>query len=231
MGCRHIDMFSDVDNADLILVWGTDPSTSTPPEMFQRLKRAAEEGAEIIVIDPRKTKAAFLDGSQWLPVRPGSDGALALGMAHILIRDELYDAEFVADWTHGFEEFADYVKDFTPEHVCDLTASSRIKLKHWPTRLSRRRGRPMSCTAGLEYTKSGVQNIRAVMVLWALAANWMSKVAAAFCAGTVFCRSPQRDNSKPPRIQSIHRRRQVSGLCPLLWWRTPCPPVAASHYR
>jgi len=42
MGCLHIDMFSDVDNADLILVWGTDPSTSTPPEMFIRLKRAAE---------------------------------------------------------------------------------------------------------------------------------------------------------------------------------------------
>ena len=44
MGCRHIDMFSDVDNSDLIIVWGTDPSTSTPPEMFQRLKRAREEG-------------------------------------------------------------------------------------------------------------------------------------------------------------------------------------------
>jgi len=63
MGCLHIDMFSDVDNADLILVWGTDPATSTPPEMFQRLKNAAEEGAEIIVIDPRKTKAAGLKGS------------------------------------------------------------------------------------------------------------------------------------------------------------------------
>ena len=169
MGCRHIDMFSDVDNADLILVWGTDPSTSTPPEMFQRLKRAAEEGAEIIIIDPRKTKAAFLDGSQWLPVRPGSDGALALGMAHILIRDELYDAEFVADWTHGFEEFADYVKDFTPEHVCDLTGIEPDQIEALAHKIVEAEGATYVMYTGLEYTKSGVQNIRAVMVLWALA--------------------------------------------------------------
>ena len=52
MGCLHIDMFSDVDNADLIVVWGTDPSTSTPPAMFEQLKTAADEGAEIIVNRP-----------------------------------------------------------------------------------------------------------------------------------------------------------------------------------
>ncbi|MFW6284615.1 MAG: molybdopterin-dependent oxidoreductase, partial [Desulfosalsimonas sp.] len=62
MGCRHIDMYSDVDNADLILVWGTDPSTSTPPAMYRRLANAAAEGAEIIVIDPRKTRCADLEG-------------------------------------------------------------------------------------------------------------------------------------------------------------------------
>ena len=169
MGCLHIDMFSDVDNSDLILVWGTDPSTSTPPAMFTRLQRAAEEGVEIIVIDPRKTRAAELTGSQWLPVRPGSDGALALGLAHVLIRDRLYDTEFVEKWTTGFEEFATYVQDFTPEYVSTLTGIDAERIEDLAQRLVEAEGASYVMYTGLEYTKSGVQNIRAVMVLWALA--------------------------------------------------------------
>lgn len=68
MGCLHTDMFSDIDNSDLIIVWGTDPSTSTPPEMFGRLVRASREGARIIVIDPRQTASAKLPDSLWVPI-------------------------------------------------------------------------------------------------------------------------------------------------------------------
>ncbi len=169
MGCLHIDMFSDIDNSDLILVWGTDPANSTPPVMFERLKIASEEGAEIIVIDPRKTRAAELEGSEWLPIRPGSDGALALGLSHILIRDNLYDEEFVEEWTLGFDEFAEYVKDFTPEHVSKITGIKESRIESLAESLSDAEGASYIMYTGLEYTKSGVQNIRAVMVLWALA--------------------------------------------------------------
>ena len=169
MGCLHIDMFSDVDNADLIIVWGTDPSTSTPPIMFEQLKTAADEGAEIIVIDPRKTAAAELPGSQWIPIRPGSDGALALGLCHLLIRDGIYDKPFVDEWTVGFAEFADYVKDFTPERVSELTGIDIETIEDLAERIVDAEGASYVMYTGLEYTKSGVQNIRAVMVLWALA--------------------------------------------------------------
>ena len=169
MGCLHIDMFSDVDNSDLILVWGTDPSTSTPPEMFERLKTAADEGAQIVVIDPRKTRSADLPGSQWLPIRPGSDGALALGFCHILIRDRLYDENFVGKWTLGFDEFADYVKSFTPEHVASITGVDEAQIEELAESIVDAEGATYLMYTGLEYTKSGVQNIRAVMVLWALA--------------------------------------------------------------
>jgi anaerobic selenocysteine-containing dehydrogenase len=169
MGCLHIDMFSDIDNSDLIWVWGTDPSTSTPPEMFQRLKRASEEGAEIIVIDPRKTRAAGLEGSEWIPIRPGSDGALALGLSHILIRDHLYDEAFVEDWTLGFDEFKAYVDDFTPEYVSTVTGINEDRIELLAESIADAEGASYIMYTGLEYTKSGVQNIRAVMVLWALA--------------------------------------------------------------
>lgn len=169
MGCLHIDMFSDVDNSDLILVWGTDPSTSTPPAMFERLRTAADEGAEIVVIDPRKTRAADLPGSEWLPIRPGSDGALALGLAHVLIRDDLYDGPFVKQWTLGFDDFADYVEAFTPAHVSGLTGIPAGRIEDLARRIVHAEGASYIMYTGLEYTRSGVQNIRAVMVLWALA--------------------------------------------------------------
>ncbi len=169
MGCLHIDMFSDVDNSDLILVWGTDPSTSTPPALFERIKTAAEEGAEIIVIDPRKTQCAELDGSEWLPIRPGSDGALALGLAHIIIRDRLYDREFVEKWTLGFSEFSQYVRDFPPQRTAAVTGIAEKTIEDLAERIVDAEGASYVMYTGLEYTKSGVQNIRAVMVLWALA--------------------------------------------------------------
>ena len=169
MGCLHIDMVSDVDNADLILVWGTDPANSTPPEMFGRLKRAAARGAEIIVIDPRKTRTTELKGSEWLPIRPGSDGALALGMCHILIRDGLFDQPFVEEWTLGFEAFETSIKDFTPQYVSSLTGIDADRIERLARSIVDAQGATYIMYTGLEYTKSGVQNIRAVMVLWALA--------------------------------------------------------------
>ncbi|MFH2058702.1 MAG: molybdopterin-dependent oxidoreductase [Pseudomonadota bacterium] len=169
MGCLHIDMFSDVDNSDLIIVWGTDPSTSTPPQMFEQLKKASQEGADIIVIDPRKTKAAELEGSEWITIRPGTDGALALGLSHILIRDEICDEKFIDEWTLGFEEFKEYIKDFTPQRVCKITGIDEKTIEWLAKEISEAEGASYIMYTGLEYTKSGVQNIRAVMVLWALA--------------------------------------------------------------
>lgn len=169
MGCRHIDMFSDIDNSELVLVWGTDPSTSTPPVLYEQLKNAAEDGAQIIVIDPRKTPSADLDGAEWITIRPGSDGALALGLAHVLIDQELYDNEFVENWTLGFDEFQDYVSLFTPEYVSQITGIDEETIVWLAEEIAEAEGASYVMYTGLEYTKSGVQNIRAVMVLWALA--------------------------------------------------------------
>jgi len=110
-----------------------------------------------------------LKGSEWLTIRPGSDGALALGLSHIIIRDELYDEEFVEEWTLGFDEFAGYVKDFTPEYVSGITGIDESRIESLAENIADAEGATYIMYTGLEYTKSGVQNIRAVMVLWALA--------------------------------------------------------------
>ena len=208
MGCLHIDMYSDVDNSDLILVWGTDPSTSTPPILFERLKTAAAEGADIIVIDPRKIKIAELPGCQWIPIRPGSDGALALGLAHILIRDNRYDKAFVDRWTLGFEAFADYVRHFTPSHVAAVTGIEETIIEDLANRIVEAEGASYIMYTGLEYTKSGVQSIRAVMVLWALAGQLDVEGGRCFLGkGRTFPLPAHRQQASPGWEYSIGKGR------------------------
>ena len=70
-----------------------------------------------------------MQDAEWIPIRPGSDGALALGLSHILIRDGLYDSAFAQDWTLGFEEFKTYVEAFTPEHVSKITGIDEDRIE------------------------------------------------------------------------------------------------------
>ena len=85
--------------ADCIILWGHNPST-TWLAYASRVAEAKARGAKLIVIDPRRAGLANKADS-WLRVRAGSDGALALGLANILIEEQRYDAAFVRDWTNG----------------------------------------------------------------------------------------------------------------------------------
>lgn len=89
----------DYDNARCILLWGFNPYVSWPAAAT-RINRAKAAGAKLIVIDPRNSSAAQR-ADLWLRVRPGSDGVLALGMIHVLLEENLFDASFVRHWTNG----------------------------------------------------------------------------------------------------------------------------------
>src|SRR6266540_4399274 len=90
---------SDYDHARCILLWGHNPETTWPAAAI-RIIQARNRGAKLIVIDPRQHSLAQ-KADIWLPVRPGSDGALALAMIHVLLEEELYDAAFARAWTNG----------------------------------------------------------------------------------------------------------------------------------
>jgi len=89
----------DFANTDCILLWGHNPS-ATWLAYAARVVEAKARGAKLIVVDPRREGLANKADS-WLRVRPGSDGALALGLAHLLIDNETFDADFVRQWTNG----------------------------------------------------------------------------------------------------------------------------------
>lgn len=169
MGGMYINMFSDFENSDLIVVWGTNPATDFPPLTLKKIIEAHQKGAEVVVIDPRRTKTVELTDAEWVPIRPGTDGALALGMCNVLIEEELYDEAFVRDWTLGFEEFDKYVQHFRPEVVERITGAPADTVISLARRIAGAKGAAPAMYSGLEYSDSGVQAIRATIVLWALA--------------------------------------------------------------
>ncbi|MGK7395917.1 MAG: aminotransferase class V-fold PLP-dependent enzyme [Candidatus Cyclobacteriaceae bacterium M3_2C_046] len=169
MGGMYFNMFSDLENAEMIIIWGANPATDSPPTDYYRILEAHRNGAKIVVIDPRKTALAKLPGADWIPIKPGTDGALALGLCNILIREDLYDFDFVENWTVGFEQFKTYAQQFRPEIVEEITGVKAHIVQQLAEEMVRKQGVAPVMYTGLEYTNSGVQNIRATFVLWALA--------------------------------------------------------------
>ncbi|MEJ2671136.1 MAG: aminotransferase class V-fold PLP-dependent enzyme [Deltaproteobacteria bacterium] len=169
MGGMFINMFSDLEQAELIVVWGANPATDCPPLDYKRIMEATRRGAQLVVIDPRRTVTAKIDGAQWIPIRPGTDGALALALCNVIIAEELFDEAFVRDWTHGFAEFSQYVQHFRPETVEPITGVPAADIRELALRIAQAHGAAPVMYSGLEYSDSGVQAIRATMVLWGLA--------------------------------------------------------------
>jgi len=169
MGRIQTNMFSDIDNAEMVLVWGTNPATDSPPVDMLRLEAAARRGADIAVIDPRRIEAVLRTGAQWVPIRPGTDGALALSMIQVLIEDDLYDEDFAENWCHGFDRLATYVNHFRPGVAEDITGVPADTIRDLAHRVCGANGASLLMYTGLEYSNTGVQSARAVLTLFALA--------------------------------------------------------------
>ncbi len=169
MGRMYINTFTDIENAEMVLIWGKNPASHAPPTDFVRIRQAHARGARLVVIDPRRTLLAKMPGAEWIPIRPGTDGALALGLCNVLIGEELHDEKFAGQWTEGFKKFADYVQHFRPEVVERITGVPAETVIRLARQMAAARGVAPVMYSGLEYSDGAVQAIRATFVLWALA--------------------------------------------------------------
>ena len=111
---------ADIDPArtGALFIWGTNPAQSDNSAFWRSLLAFAKSDVPLVVIDPRRTQVAA-KADLWLPVRPGTDCALALGLIHVIIEEGLYDQEFIEQWCHGFDELADAAKEYTPARVAE----------------------------------------------------------------------------------------------------------------
>lgn len=119
----------DLANARLVVMWGKNAAETNVHQMAH-VNAALEAGGALVVVDPRRTETAER-ASLLLPLRPGTDGALALSLGHLLVRDGLVDREFVDRHVLGYEEWAALVAAWPPERaaaVCGLPVASIERL-------------------------------------------------------------------------------------------------------
>ncbi len=157
----------DFDKANTVVLWGTNPLKDGIRDKMLRIRKARDNGAVLIVVDPRRTRLAR-EADLWIPVLPGTDGALALGVISLLIRTGRYDQDFVDRWTIGFEELAAYAALFDPETVGRICGIDPALVFRFAGLLSGARGIALDFYSGIEYAPSGVQTARALYSLVAL---------------------------------------------------------------
>jgi anaerobic selenocysteine-containing dehydrogenase len=127
---------------------------------------------KLIVVDPRETPTTALADIH-LQVRPGTDGALALAMANVIIHEKLYDPDFIANYSYGFEDYKEYVQPFTPEKGEELTGVPADKIiKAGRMYASIKPASIMPSASPVVHHTNGVQNYRAVFALAGLTGNY-----------------------------------------------------------
>lgn len=118
-----IDNELDPELTNCAICWGVNQAESDNSLLWRQIRRYSKTGKPFIVVDPRRTRTAEL-ATLWLPVRPGTDAVLAMGLIQVIISEKLYDQPFVSEWCHGFAQLAEHAAQFTPEYVESVTGIS-----------------------------------------------------------------------------------------------------------
>ena len=115
-----IEMELDPALTECALLWGVNPAESDNSLFWHTIREFSRQGKPLIVVDPRRTATARL-ATLWLPVRPGTDPVLALGLLHVIIKKKLYNNSFVEQWCYGFDKLQNHVASYTPSYVEQVT--------------------------------------------------------------------------------------------------------------
>jgi len=135
------------------------------------IAEARRNGAKLVVIDPYRTRTA--ECADWyLPINPGTDAALALGMMHVIIGENLHDADYVAKYTLGFEQLREKVKEYSPERVAQWTGIAAEDIRKLAREYATARPSVIRLNYGVQRSEGGGMATRAVVMLPCVIGSW-----------------------------------------------------------
>jgi anaerobic selenocysteine-containing dehydrogenase len=156
--------------ARLIVAWGANIHGNNV-HLWPYVEQARRNGARLIVIDPYRTRTAAL--ADWhIAIRPGTDGALALGMMHVILREGLEDRAYIAEMTHGFGRLAERVKAYTPERVAAWTGMTAAEVEALAVEYGTTTPAVIRMNYGVQRSENGGTAVRAIAMLPALTGAW-----------------------------------------------------------
>ncbi|MRW86996.1 molybdopterin-dependent oxidoreductase [Pseudoduganella sp. FT26W] len=161
-------------HAKLLIIWGGNPIASNL-HFWTRAQEAKRNGARLIAIDPYRSLTAE-KCHQHIALLPGTDAALALGLMHVLIKEDLLDHDYIAQYTLGFEELKQRAAEWTPERVaatCGITVDEVVDLARLYGGMAKA-GEPVAIRTnyGVQRVRGGGMSVRNMACLPALVGAW-----------------------------------------------------------
>ena len=157
-------------DSKLYVLWGHNPEQSDFP-LHLAIQRNLPKGSKLVVIDPKRIPLAKI-ADLYLPIRPGTDGALALALMHVIIKENLYDKDFVEKWTIGFDQLVPHIEPYTPEWAEGITRVPTAEIRKLARLYATVEGASIfQGTNTQDQTANGTQNSRAFSILQTITGN------------------------------------------------------------
>ena len=179
----------DLKNARLIIMWGWDPVRMiSGTDCVYNLMKAKEGGTKIITIDPRLTHSGATYADEWIPIIPGTDVAMMVSMAYVMIKENLHDQAFLDKYTVGFDKFKEYVTgvedgiEKTPEWASEICGVPARRIEDLAREYATTKPACLMDCQGPARAAQGEQYNRAAIVLTVMTGN-IGKPGGSACGG------------------------------------------------
>lgn len=206
MGANRGTLPEDTEHSDLILVWGGN-IVSTNMHQVVLAEKARKKGAQIVVIDVHRNRTAQW-GDWFIPLYPGTDSALALGLMNVLFDRGLTDEAFMQKYTVGHEALRDHVRDYTPERVARITGVPEADIVKLAELYGNAQAAHIHIGNGLQHHDNGGMNVRSIACLPAITGQWLNRGGGAVRTNSYA--STNSDALERPELRSNSEARVVN---------------------
>lgn len=227
LGGRRSVPYHHVLDSEMLIIWGANP-VSTAPHLMPFIRKAHRRGCEVVVIDPRRSRTARSADLHVTP-RPGTDAALALGMARVIADEGLHDPDWLAAHALGWEKLEQRLEDYSLERVAEITGVEARVIEGIAKRYATRKPSLIKFADGINRNRNGGQTVRALCVLPALTGQYGVR-GAGICYSTSDCFSwnhaamHHREGCPPPG-----RKINMNRLGAVLTGEVKDPPVMSLY--
>ena len=212
-----------VDQAQYILVWGSNIITSNI-HLWRYILRARNRGAKIVTIDPLRTRTGE-QSDEHIAIMPGTDGALALAMMHIIVRDNLHDQDYIDQYTTGFDQLKKRLEEYPPSRVSSITGISEETIERIAHEYALNQPAFIRVNYGLQRHAGGGMAVRNIFCLPALTGAWRYPGGGALLSTSGYFKFNTLALERPDMIQGKPRTINMSQLGEAL--TNAHPPVRA----
>ena len=210
-----------------IINWGSNTSV-TNMHLWTIMHRARKAGAKIVTIDPHRSKTAE-KSDWWIPIRPGTDGALALGMMNILFGDNQYDADYLERYCLGGDELRERVLDYPLDKVADITGIPRGDIEKLTREFASTPPALIRLNYGLQRHGGGGMAVRNITCLPAIIGSWRLVGGGAMLSTSKLTPWDGDALERPDLIRPGTRVVNMNHLAEALLGELPGPPVRALY--